>query len=183
MTKTDPLLASWFASGRQHGGASWLSATPSLPCFRVSSQVFQTMLCNKLLAPVPGTDRLKRCVCGYAYKPLIDNGVHFFSSCSQCSQVAARHNHVLPIIHRALKEIDRSITEGETANWLPGNRALRPFDKVTVEPPPEGSSMSQLVGYDVGIADPTRLGRLAPGTPHFQSGDASRRMQRSKNSN
>ena len=182
MTKTDPLLASWYASGRQHGGSGCLAAIPSLPCFRVSSQVFQTMLCIKILAPVPGTDRLKRCVCGYAYQPLLQNGVHFFSSCEQCSQVSSRHNRLLPIIQRAMREISREVTEGETANWLPGNRALRPFDKITVEPPSVDGGMSQLIGYDVGVADPTRLGRLSPGTPYFQSGDASRRMQRRKTS-
>ena len=43
--------------------------------------------------------------------------------------------------------------------------------------------MSQLIGYDVGISDPTRLGRLPPGTPYYQAGDASRRLQNSKYSN
>lgn len=183
MTKTDPLLASWFASGRQHGGSGCLAAIPSLPCFRVSSQVFQTMLCIKVLAPVPGTDMLQRCICGYSYKPLLENGVHFFSSCNLCSQVSIRHNHLLPIIQRALREIDRSVTEGESANWLSGNRSLRPYDKVTVEPSNDSTGLSQLIGYDVGVADPTRLGRLSRGTPYYQSGDASRRMQHRKNSN
>ena len=68
VTKHDPMLASWFASARGEGASSWLSAIPSLACFRVSSQVSQVMLCNHLLALVPGTAQLQRCVCGYSYK-------------------------------------------------------------------------------------------------------------------
>ena len=34
--------------------------------------------------------------------------------------------------------------------------------------------------YDVGIADPTRVGRLPRGTPYFQQGDAAQRMQNKK---
>ena len=50
----------------------------------------------------------------------------------------------------------------------------------STEPPDEETGLSELIGYDVGVADPTRLGRLAAGVPYFQSGDASRRMQSRK---
>ena len=39
---------------------------------------------------------------------------------------------------------------------------------------------ASLVGYDVGVADPTRLGRLPAGTPYYQQGDAAVRMQSRK---
>ena len=99
---------------------------------------------------------------------MLENGVHFFSSCQQCSAVSVRHNNLLPIIMRALREIERAVTEGEAANWLPGNRSLQPFDFVVAEPLPDASggnvddaptvAPTSLVGYDVGVADPTRLG-------------------------
>ena len=99
-----------------------------------------------------------------------------------------RHNKLIPIITRALREIKRPITEGETANWLRRNRSIRPFDIVTTGPALEEPGRAQsaptlpdrLLGYDIGIADPTRLGRLPRGTPYYQAGDASRVMQNRK---
>ena len=79
--------------------------------------------------------------------------------------------------------------DGETANWLPGRRSLRPFDILSSNPPPDGSDPNtlfqpdinaQYVGYDVGISDPTRVGRLPPGTPYYQKDQCARRMQRKK---
>ena len=88
-------------------------------------------------------------------------------------------------------ELDRRVTEGETANWLPGRRSLRPFDILSSNPPPPGrhdpntlfqpGASAQYIGYDIGVTDPTRVGRLPPGTPYFQRDQCARRMQRKKN--
>ena len=36
--------------------------------------------------------------------------------------------------------------------------------------------MPEWMGYDIGVADPTRIGRLPPGTPYYQRGHPSARM-------
>ena len=143
LTKVDGQLASWFASGRQMGGSGFLAAIPSLPCFRVSSSVFQTMLCMRLLSDIPGTSQIRQCSCGDAHTPFLRNGTHWISSCEDCSQSSVRHNKLIPIITRALREIKRPITEGETANWLRRNRSIRPFDIVTTGPALEEPGRAQ----------------------------------------
>ena len=36
---------------------------------------------------------------------------------------------------------------------------------------------AQWIGYDIGVSDPTRIGRLPAGTPYFQRGQPAKRMQ------
>ena len=98
-----------------------------------------------------------------------------------------RHNHACRICARALGEVSNQVIEGEVANWLSGNRQLRPYDMAATQPVPTLSEqpssqqpLSELVGFDVGVADPTRVGRLPRGTPYYQRGDAAVRMQNRK---
>ena len=80
------------------------------------------------------------------------------------------------------------VQEGEMANWLAGARAKRPFDICAQTPPdPEAQqghigNRPEWIGYDIGVADPTRVGRLPAGTPYYQKGRASYRLQNRKNS-
>ena len=78
--------------------------------------------------------------------------------------------------------------EGESANWLSGSRAKRPYDicakalaLALVVQPGEEENRPEWIGFDIGVADPTRVGRLPAGTPHYQRGRASHRLQNRKN--
>ena len=67
-------------------------------------------------------------------------------------------------LHKMLKECGVATQRGETANWLARNRSVRPFDMVvTID--------YKRHGYDVGIADATRLGKDRS-VPYFQAGKA-----------
>ena len=193
LTRTDSMEASWFASNRLKYASGWLNAIPSLPCFQVSSQVFQVMLCLRVLAPIAIASNVDQCPCGYRFKPLLANGTHWLSSCYKHSYVSYRHNLILPIMRRMFKELGYSTLDGETANWLPRRRSLRPFgilsssfrddsqdspDAAAPDAPSVGGT--EWIGYDIGIADPTRVGRLPPGVPYYQRGTAAARIQRKK---
>ena len=188
LSRDDSVMASWFASNRLKYASGWLNAIPSLPVFRVSSQVFQIMLCLRVLAPIPGMHDVRQCQCGYDYRPLLRNGVHFLSSCDCHSYTSYRHNAILPILRRLFAELRRVVQEGEMANWLAGARAKRPFDICAQTPPdPEAQqghigNRPEWIGYDIGVADPKRVGRLPAGTPYYQKGRASYRLQNRKNS-
>ena len=163
LSRDDPLRASWFASCRLKYAGAWLAAIPSIPCFRVRSQLFRVMLCLRLLVEVPGTASIKRCVCGYAGNQL-QTGVHWLSQCGKCAFTTVRHNAVLDDLYKMLKECGVATQRGETANWLARNRSVRPFDMVvTID--------YKRHGYDVGIADATRLGKDRS-VPYFQAGKA-----------
>ena len=63
-TTQDNRARSWMLSCSLPGSGHWLHAIPTNPHFRASSDVFRTMLCIRLEAPVPAAQQVKACVCG-----------------------------------------------------------------------------------------------------------------------
>ena len=66
-----------------------------------------------------------------------------------------------------LREAQQDVSDAESANWFRQRPDLRPFDVVTGL---RGKAMLQ--GWDIGITDPTRVGRLPAGTDYFKKGAA-----------
>ena len=66
-----------------------------------------------------------------------------------------------------LREAQQDVSDAESANWFRARLDLRPFDVVTGL---RGRSLLQ--GWDIGITDPTRVGRLPAGTNPFKKGAA-----------
>jgi hypothetical protein len=178
LVRIDAAAASWFASCRLHGSGAWLHSSPKIALFRVSSQLYRVMLSMRLMAKMPSTELVTRCVCG-ATGPQIKFGVHWFSSCRCCSFKSTRHDKTVEVMAEMCTRINRQVREGESACWIRGRRDLRPFDLLTR---PYSDLSSPWQGYDVTVADPTRVGLVPSGSRYFKSGKPSSRLvNRKKN--
>ena len=163
--------ASWFASHRLRGGMAWLNVIPKLPQYQVSSELFRIMLGTATLVPVVGDMKVTKCVCGYRTASQLCTGIHWFSSCSAITLSTTMHNEVAECWRSMLREAEQDVSDAESANWFRQRPDLRPFDVVAGL---RGKSMLQ--GWDIGITDPTRVGRLPAGTDYFKKGAAAARM-------
>ena len=165
---------SWFVSCRRFGSGSWLHAIPSVPCFQVESAVFRTMLCNRLLGPVPEARAMVRCVCGHPVRSDLVTGIHYFGQCSLCSDIKWRHGQVAIVLRALLAELKLDVEHAERAVWWSQAPDLRPFDVLYRE----RAIGSIWKGLDVGIADPTRTALLFSQTRQrwFRSGQAANWM-------
>ena len=65
------------------------------------------------------------------------------------------------------------VEDGETARWWIGAPKIRSYDIVMKS---KDSEDSEWIGVDVGVADPTRHGRLPTGEDHFTRGKAAAMM-------
>ena len=78
----------------------------------VSSEVFRSMLCIRLLAPIPEAQCMTRCICGFAQQSALSTGLHMFSQCSLCSQSTWRHNSVSRVLRPMFAELLCEVTWG-----------------------------------------------------------------------
>jgi len=150
---------------------AWLNVIPKLPQYQVSSELFRIMLGTATLVPVVGDMKVTKCVCGYRTVSQLCTGMHWFSSCSAITLSTTMHNEVAECWRSMLREAEQDVSDAESANWFRQRPDLRPFDVVAGL---RGKSMLQ--GWDIGITDPTRVGRLPAGTDYFKKGAAAARM-------
>ena len=165
-------MASWFASCRLRGSGAWLHALPKNPRFSVSSSLFRVMLCMRSMAKIPGAALVRNCVCGFTGTSL-RFGVHWFSQCRQASYKTARHDAVVKVLAEVCSKVRMLVREGESANWIRGRPDLRPFGMLVK---PSADISSDWHGYDVTVADPTRVGLVPSGARYFHSGKAASRL-------
>ena len=130
------------------------------------------MLAMRLMVKIPSTDLVARCVCGSTGWQL-RYGVHWFSSCRCATLKTARHNAVVKVMAEMSTKIRMQVREGESACWIRGRPDLRPFDLLAR---PYDDLSSPWHGYDITVADPTRLGLVPSGSRYFKSGKASSRL-------
>jgi hypothetical protein len=175
----DATLASWFASCRLKAAGAWLHALSRNPCFRVSGSLYRVMLCLRLLVRVSGAEILHRCVCG-ASGSALTMGVHWFSQCKLASFRSARHDALVKVLAEMCARVRMQVREGESACWIRNRKDLRPFDFL-VKSDSDWSTPWQ--GYDVGVADATRIGLVPTGQRYFKSGKASSRIVGKKKNN
>ena len=168
LIKADPMQASWVLSCGLPGSGAWLHAIPEAGSkrLRISREVARTMLRIRLCAPVIGVGGSDRCICG-AWGPAVQYGYHWFSTCAKCSYSTVRHNAVVTTLRQMYKKVGWQVIEGECADWVKRRPDLRPFD-LLVRP----DSCSQWIGYDVGVADATRMRLVPSGAQHFKKGQA-----------
>ena len=148
------------------GSGHWLHALPTVHLFRVSSDIFCTMLCIRLDAPVPAAEHVRQCVCGMT-GPSLQYGYHWFSQCHKVTYNTVRHNAACGCYRDMYKKAGFSVQEGETAHWVIGAPDLRPYDGVATHP-----ETGQRIGFDLVVADPSRHGRLPTGSNFFKRGQA-----------
>ena len=171
LERQDPVAASWFHSCSLPGSGSFLHAMPSVQRFRVSSELFRTMLCIRLGAPVSLARGLKFCTakCGYSGTALL-NGRHFLSQCNSLCYNTVRHNVVASALRSMLQRAGYRVIVGETADWVIGDPKKRPYDGCYMD---ADSSVWQ--GFDVGVADPTRHHYLPTGSRFFKPAQSAAR--------
>ena len=171
LERHDPVMASWLHSCSLPGAGAWLHSSPAVHRFRVSSEVFRTMLCIRLGASIPSAVSIKRCVvkCDYS-GPSLQNGRHFFSQCNKQSYNGIRHNTVVSALRTMLKRAGFEVIIGETADWLVGAPERRPFDLCF-----RAEASRPWQGIDVGVADPTRHSYLPTGSKFFKRAQAAER--------
>ena len=178
LEKTDPVMASWFYSCSLPGSGAWLHASPSVGRFRVSSEVFRTMLCIRVGVAIPSAAGIKHCVhkCDYA-GPSLQNGRHYFSQCNKLSYNGVRHSTVVAALRTMLQQAGFEVIMGETADWVIGAPEKRPFDLCFRLEAADPWSC-----FDVGVADPTRHGYLPIGNRFFKRAQAAERYAGKKKS-
>ena len=171
LERQDPVAASWFHSCSLPGSGSFLHAMPSVQRFRVSSELFRTMLCIRLGAPISLARGLKFCTakCGYSGTALL-NGRHFLSQCNSLCYNTVRHNVVASALRSMLQRAGFRVIVGETADWVIGDPKKRPYDGCYMD---ADSSVWQ--GFDVGVADPTRHHYLPTGSRFFKPAQSAAR--------
>jgi len=77
-------------SCREPGARAWLSTRLVIPCFRLSSNIFASVLQTKLSLPHPLTLGLTHCICDH---PLDPKGIHFFLLCPWWGEDYIAWNH------------------------------------------------------------------------------------------
>ena len=167
--------ASVFASCRLRYSGAWIRAPSSVQRFRAQSHIFRIMLCMRLGVEMPGSELIQQCACGFSHAPSLQSGIHWVSQCPQSKQRCSRHGAVRRQLRVMMKGLTWRVVQGETACWWPGQPHLRPYDILAC---PKEQSVWQ--GYDVGVADPTRIGNLPAHITYFSKGHASARMHSRK---
>ena len=173
-----PAAALWFALCRLRGSGAWLHALPVHARFRVSSDLYRIMLCLRMMVRIPATAMLQRCVCGYD-GPFLPYGVHWFAQCRKVSLSSSRHNALCEVLREMLSQVQWEVQDGETANWIRRRNDLRPFDILARS---AKSLAANKRGFDVGVADPTRVHLVPTGQHYFKKGKASSRLVSRKKS-
>ena len=74
-------------------------------------------------------------------------------------------------LRKLFKELYWQVQDGETAGWWPGRMHIRPFDVLALP-----KNLSQWLGLDVGVSDPTRIGALPASVSYNRKGASARRM-------
>ena len=163
---TDQRARSWLLSCSLPGSGHWLHALPTVHLFRVSSDIYRTMLCIRLDAPVPAAEHVKACECGMT-GPSLQYGYHWYSQCHKVTYNTVRHNAACGCYRDMCKKAGFHVQEGETAHWVIGAPDLRPYDGIATHP-----QTGERLGFDLVVADPTRHGRLPTGSRYFKRGQA-----------
>ena len=148
-----------------------MNVIPKLLQYQVSSELFRIMLGMATLVLVSGDMKVSKCVCGYRTASQLCTGMHWFSSCWATTLSMTMHNKMAECWRSMLQEAQQDVSDAESANWFRQRPDLRPFDVVTGL---RGKVM--LPGWDIGITDPARVGRLPAGTDYFKKGAAAARM-------
>jgi len=169
---TDRRSKSWMLSCSLPASGHWLHAIPTVSYFKASSDVFRTMLCLRLEVPPPVTRSVKRCKCGMT-GPSLEYGFHWIGQCRKCSYSTVRHNAAAGVVRDMSRAAGYRVEDGETARWWIGAPKIRSYDIVMKS---KDSEDSEWIGVDVGVADPTRHGRLPTGEDHFTRGKAAAMM-------
>jgi hypothetical protein len=84
-------------SCRGPGARAWLSTFLVIPCFRLSSNIFASVLQTKLSLPHPLTLGLTHCICDH---PLDPKGIHFF---------CCAHGGERTVLHESFKMLSRPL--------------------------------------------------------------------------
>ena len=88
-----------------------------------------------------------------------------------------RHKEVAAVLKSMMSKVGWDVWQGESTGWVRGRPDLRPLDVVYRRDPKEG-----LKGFDLAIADSTRLTMLPKGKQYFGRGGATERMAARKRS-
>ena len=174
MAATSTQKASWFASLQLRHAGAWVRLIPVMPFHRIESHVFRTMLCIRLMVPIPEADKLEHCRCGYGNKGSLASGTHYISQCRYAQRVSV-HNETAEAMRDAARAAGFEVKNAEEAGWFEKDMNLRPFDLLYKD-----KTESIWQGVDITVGDPTRTGRLQPDERYFKPGSASAQLAKKK---